>query len=312
MITDLKKRPAKFLGFALVLKEHRFGVKRGLRGRLMKNMGFSVQIDTARVFNKLKQKSMIKESSIRKSEGSLDNKHSRTTSVQMMTTFTPYQIVKTFRSRAEGIYQFFAQIVTFKKGLAQYEYIIQRSCIQTLARREGISTKQVLQKYGRNLTTYQEEERMNRDGKKYKVRRMMNFPEPGLLEERCSRRLETNERLKQTSNIRISIARRSQDMNLSDHLRQLLDPNSVYKNSMKKVLELNENMNANMEEIISYKPAVLDPFTSIKLNFRSAYQLRKYCVICGARPTPSNPIETHHVRHIRKGKVSGFTQLINQ
>jgi len=74
----------------------------------MKNMGFSVKIDTTRVFHKLKQKSIIKESSIRKSEGSLDNKHYKITSVKMMTTFTPYQIVKIFRSRAEGIYQFFA------------------------------------------------------------------------------------------------------------------------------------------------------------------------------------------------------------
>lgn len=51
LITNLKQRPAKFLGFAFELKGHRFGVKRGESGLLRKDMGFTVKLDTERIYN---------------------------------------------------------------------------------------------------------------------------------------------------------------------------------------------------------------------------------------------------------------------
>ena len=45
-----------------------------------------------------------------------------------------------------------------------------------------------------------------------------------------------------------------------------------------------------------------------KINWRTSKNLNAFCCICG---TYEN-IEWHHVRAIRKGKVTGFTQVMNQ
>lgn len=45
-----------------------------------------------------------------------------------------------------------------------------------------------------------------------------------------------------------------------------------------------------------------------KINWRSYKNLEAYCIICGTREN----IEWHHVRSIRKGKVTGFTQVMKQ
>ena len=44
------------------------------------------------------------------------------------------------------------------------------------------------------------------------------------------------------------------------------------------------------------------------INWRTYKNLENVCVICG---TDQN-VEQHHVRHIRKGKVTGFAQVMNQ
>jgi hypothetical protein len=40
--------------------------------------------------------------------------------------------------------------------------------------------------------------------------------------------------------------------------------------------------------------------------------MTKYCCICGAENTKENPIESHHIRAIRKSgiKLSGFSEII--
>jgi len=38
--------------------------------------------------------------------------------------------------------------------------------------------------------------------------------------------------------------------------------------------------------------------------------MKKYCPLCGSNPTRSNPLESHHLSSIRKGKEIGFTKNI--
>jgi hypothetical protein len=52
----------------------------------------------------------------------------------------------------------------------------------------------------------------------------------------------------------------------------------------------------------------VDDICNIKINSRTVYKLSQHCCICGS----TDNIEYHHVKHIRKGKVTGFLQLMNQ
>ena len=51
-----------------------------------------------------------------------------------------------------------------------------------------------------------------------------------------------------------------------------------------------------------------DPFTVKYFSVRSRHIWDEDCIICGS----SDGIEIHHVKHIRKGKIEGFTQIMKQ
>jgi predicted HNH restriction endonuclease len=51
-----------------------------------------------------------------------------------------------------------------------------------------------------------------------------------------------------------------------------------------------------------------DPFVVKYYSVRSHSAFDQNCRICGS----TEKIEMHHVKHIRKGKVKGFTQIMNQ
>jgi group II intron reverse transcriptase/maturase len=55
-------------------------------------------------------------------------------------------------------------------------------------------------------------------------------------------------------------------------------------------------------------------FLTIHINLRTAYKTTKYCCICGTQPTNSNPIESHHIKSIRKiGQTNkGFSLIMRQ
>lgn len=59
---------------------------------------------------------------------------------------------------------------------------------------------------------------------------------------------------------------------------------------------------------ISIINRAVDDICNVKINWRTAYKLNQHCVICGC----TDKVEYHHVKHIRKGKVTGFLQLMNQ
>ena len=59
----------------------------------------------------------------------------------------------------------------------------------------------------------------------------------------------------------------------------------------------------------SIKNVETDVFRPMKtINWRTYKNLENVCIICG---TDIN-VEQHHIRHIRKGKVTGFSQVMNQ
>lgn len=52
----------------------------------------------------------------------------------------------------------------------------------------------------------------------------------------------------------------------------------------------------------------VDDICKVKINWRTAYKLSQHCTICGSKKN----VEYHHVKHIRKGKVTGFLQVLKQ
>jgi len=67
--------------------------------------------------------------------------------------------------------------------------------------------------------------------------------------------------------------------------------------------------NISISDIIRASYNSFDPFKT-KLNLRTAFKFSKWCSICGKKPTRNNPIESHHLKHIRKGKISGFSTIM--
>lgn len=49
---------------------------------------------------------------------------------------------------------------------------------------------------------------------------------------------------------------------------------------------------------------------SISIRLRSQYQLKANCSLCGCESSSNNLTEMHHVKHIKKEKVSGFNQIM--
>jgi len=56
-----------------------------------------------------------------------------------------------------------------------------------------------------------------------------------------------------------------------------------------------------------------DPFKekNIRVNLRTGLKIYGYCVICGVDHTKKNPIVMHYVKHIKKGKIKGFMEIMN-
>jgi retron-type reverse transcriptase len=64
----------------------------------------------------------------------------------------------------------------------------------------------------------------------------------------------------------------------------------------------------NKKKAITLIGTPIDKITNVKINWRTAYKLSTYCPICGS----TEKIQYHHVKHIKKGKVAGFLQIMNQ
>jgi hypothetical protein len=47
---------------------------------------------------------------------------------------------------------------------------------------------------------------------------------------------------------------------------------------------------------------------ALKANWRTYKNLENTCIICGS----NDNVQQHHVKHIKKGKVIGFTQVMKQ
>jgi retron-type reverse transcriptase len=74
------------------------------------------------------------------------------------------------------------------------------------------------------------------------------------------------------------------------------------------LIKTREKQKGKKKDSISIVKQAIDDICNVKMNWRTKYKLSEHCAICGS----TDKVEYHHVKHIRKGKVTGFLQVMKQ
>lgn len=82
----------------------------------------------------------------------------------------------------------------------------------------------------------------------------------------------------------------------------------VYKKIINIMIRTRMTQKRKDDSQISLITKSVDEISNIKVNWRTKYKLTNYSAICGS----TENVEMHHVKDIRKGKVEGFLQVMNQ
>ena len=139
-ITIIEEKIATFLGFTLFSPPLKI-IKCKLKGRVIKkrrDVGVKTGIDLERVYSRLK------------TEGILD-KTNRPIHSNKYAVLKTWQIVKIFQEKLLGMYSYYYYSITDKSKMSVIYYILLYSCYKTIAKRERLSIKKVIMKYGREL-----------------------------------------------------------------------------------------------------------------------------------------------------------------
>lgn len=279
-ITDLNKEFAFFLGFTfkntpsiIQTRERKNGKKFVARTTLGPRIG----IDHARVMKKLEENQVITKN--RK------GKKQKTRHVGIFCSLKEWEIVTKFAQIIRGIFNYYYYSLTGKGDLNKYYYLYKYSCLKTLAHRLRISIVKVTKKYGRELTVKYSVYVKDRNGKKIERKRNAIFP--------------TYKKLMNGIGFRIEAEKREQ---------------------FHKLTKMNEGINKKFllkeikfQDVFKNSYVLEDPFKeeNIKVNLRTGLKIYGYCVICGIDHSKKNPIVMHHVKHIRKGRIKGFMEIMN-
>lgn len=93
----------------------------------------------------------------------------------------------------------------------------------------------------------------------------------------------------------------------------------TYMEAMDKLNALNIFMKPPLENeakdiLKNPENKIPDPLShlDIKSNTRTGSKIYMYCSICGTDHARNNPIEMHHIKHVRKGKVQGFSRVLKE
>lgn len=190
---------------------------------------------------------------------------------------TPYQIVTKYRQRIEGLFNYYYPALTYPAELNFYYYAYKFSCLKTLARRMKKSIKLITMTYGERIVIEINSETKT---KKRPATNRTYYPTYQEI-------YEKGEKLKEKIFSKIFL--RMKELKT----KSILTPLTA-------------------AELISYRWAPEDPFdmSNIAVNLRSAYQLKTHCSVCGIEPNSETKIEQHHLKHVRKGRISGFAKIM--
>ena len=141
-ITNLKKKPAKFLGFTFkkipskVTKRKQKKKNTFVRART--TLGLKIGIDHERILSRLERHQLI-------------NNKRKTRHVGIYCSLKPWEIVTKFKQKIVGVFNYYYYSLTMKSDLKYYHYIHNYSCLKTIAHEKKISTNKIIRKYGRRI-----------------------------------------------------------------------------------------------------------------------------------------------------------------
>jgi hypothetical protein len=279
-ITDLKKKFARFLGFTFKNTPSMIQIRKGKNGKKFKartTLSPRIGIDHERVMKRLEENQII----TKKRKG----KKQKTRHVGIYCSLKDWEIVMKFIQIIRGMFNYYYYSLTGKSDLHKYYYLHKYSCLKTLAHRLRMSTAKVTKKYGGELNIKYSVYLKDSNGKEIKKERNVKFPTYKKLMNEIGFRVEAEKREQY-----YRLEKMKKGINKKFLLKEIKFPD-VFKNSY--VLE--------------------DPFKeeNIRVNLRTGLKIYGYCVICGVDHTKKNPIVMHHVKHIKKGKIKGFMEIMN-
>jgi len=233
-----------------------------------------IGIDYQRIIERLRTNKMINEK----------NRPIHNAKLRILKT---WQIVEKYTQIIRGIINYYYHNIIDKSELNYIYYLIKFSCLMTIANREKISIRKVTMKYGQKLRiTYDDILWNEKEKKAIKKERKIEFPTYLEMMKWASEISQEKTALKMETQRLESMAKKT------------------FKNS-KRIYTCNAN-----EIMKDRKETEWMNQPGYKINLRSAYQNIKFCVICRANNEEGNPIESHHVKHIKKGFISGFNEIL--
>jgi group II intron reverse transcriptase/maturase len=183
-------------------------------------------------------------------------------------------IIERYNAMIRGLVLYYAPINRDFSTLCKYIYLLNYSCYHTLANKYNCSLGKIIKKFGKpvsiEVTDYEKAE------KERKTKEM-----PGIQKKKKRKKFIPEMKYKIKEDIKGKIEKKK--------IIKLLD----YKGARLDYLKIKEKQEARDED-----------FLVSKINWRTAYKINKYCVICG---TESN-VEIHHIKHVKKGKATGWVK----
>lgn len=273
-ITKMKKEAVNFLGFSIFQPQPRIVTFKDKLNRTIKkriNVGPKIGIDINRILNKFKSEKII-------------SKTNKPTDSPKYTILKSWQIIETYNLILRGIFNYYMKNITDKSRLAFIYYLLKYSCYKTLARRKRNSS------ISKIILTYGRDPHITIQNRRTGDPQFVKFPSYQEIyawaEEIAAKQLIKERDLRA----------------IQGRTRKVTENQTEIHNIT--LLEIT------MDDIMKYKKTEAEPFTQVRNNLRSAYKLQKHCSICMITHSKENPIELHHVNHIKKGKVSGFTGIM--
>lgn len=181
------------------------------------------------------------------------------------------EIVRIFQQKVEGIANYYYPQISYPSDISGYYFALHYSCLKTIAYRTKTSVAQIKKKYGARINMNGKTQQTNKNGKVIMKELITYFP--------------TYLELMNKIGTRVTLDRKNKSLKRIEPEDAIGAPQKIY---------------------------AVDPFhiLDVKVNLRTGTKIYMYCCICGAENSKGNPIEMHHIKHIRKGKVTGFGQVM--
>lgn len=273
-ITEIIKEPVRFLGFCILQTQPRIvRDKNHNRKRVATNA--RIGIDMNRISKRWIENNFI-------------DKNLNPRANPKLVLIKNWEIIEKYNQIIRGLYNYYYSELTIKSEIDLLYRKMRSSCLKTLSQKMKISVKGITNKYSQEVKI------------KYIDKYTGKEKYIQLISSREIRKWAINLAIKRKRYIIETMIK-----NKKDKTEQKMFTTQINSTAGLEIIDF--------KKIFSYQPVYdVDKITEIKVNLRSSYKLKKCCAICGCEVSPDNPIEMHHVKHVKKGKrnTNGFKVIL--